>query len=54
MGSSCLRDYQRGQDQSVTGTTIRVENARVTNQDINAADGVIHKVDSVLASTFNT
>ena len=34
----------------VTGTTIRVDNATVTQGDINAANGVIHKVDSVLAS----
>jgi|BarGraIncu00421A_1022006.scaffolds.fasta_scaffold13282_1 transforming growth factor-beta-induced protein len=32
----------------VTGTTIRVDNATVTQGDINAANGVIHKVDSVL------
>jgi uncharacterized surface protein with fasciclin (FAS1) repeats len=38
----------------VTGTTIRVDNATVTNGDINAANGVIHKVDSVLESPSNT
>src|SRR5665647_59865 len=32
----------------VTGTTIRVDNATVTQGDSNAANGVIHKVDSVL------
>jgi transforming growth factor-beta-induced protein len=32
----------------VTGTTLRVDNATVTKGDINAANGVIHKVDSVL------
>jgi uncharacterized surface protein with fasciclin (FAS1) repeats len=37
----------------VTGTTIRVDNATVTKGDINAANGVIHKVDSVLASPSN-
>src|SRR5665647_213304 len=38
----------------VTGTTIRVDNATVTQGDINAANGVIHKVNSVLASSSNT
>ncbi|MGZ4861739.1 MAG: fasciclin domain-containing protein [Halobacteriota archaeon] len=32
----------------VTGTTIRVDNATVTKGDINATNGVIYKVDSVL------
>jgi len=32
----------------VTGTTLRVDNATVTKGDINATNGVIHKVDSVL------
>ncbi len=33
---------------SVTGTTIRVGDATVTKADINASNGVIHKIDTVL------
>jgi uncharacterized surface protein with fasciclin (FAS1) repeats len=33
---------------SVTGNTLKVDNATVTQADINAANGVIHKIDTVL------
>jgi uncharacterized surface protein with fasciclin (FAS1) repeats len=42
LGPSVLLPY------SVTGTTLKVGDATVTKADINATNGVIHKIDTVL------
>jgi len=38
---------------SVNGTTVKVDNATVTKADINATNGVIHVVDSVMIPSAN-
>jgi hypothetical protein len=38
---------------SVNGTTVKVDNATVTKADINATNGVIHVVDSVMIPPAN-